>query len=113
MEKYKATAVRDVQGALPGDGGLRLELLLRAGGQEGHPAVLCYLLLQPSPDGGGGRHWLLLHEAGGLGHPAEWCFDMEAQKVEAGVVINIELQEDLLVPLLSIAVPVGVHQGPW
>ena len=79
---------RDVQGALPGDGGLRLELLLRAGGQEGHPAVLCYLLLQPSPDGGGGRHWLLLHEAGGLGHPAEWCFDMEAQKVEAGVVIT-------------------------
>ena len=80
--------MRDVQGALPGDGGLRLELLLRAGGQEGHPAVLSYLLLQPSPDGGGGRHWLLLHDAGGLGHPAEWCFDMEAQKVEAGVVIT-------------------------
>ena len=56
MVRYEAIAVRDVQGALPGDGGLRLELLLRAGGQEGHPAVLCYLLLQPSPDGGGGRH---------------------------------------------------------
>ena len=28
------------------------------------------------------------------------------------VVVNMELQEDL-VPLLSIAVPVGVHQGPW
>ena len=26
------------------------------------------------------------------------------------VVVNMELQEDLLVPLLSIAVPVGVHQ---
>ena len=54
----------DVQGGLPRDGGLQLELLLKAGRQEGHPAVLCYLLLQPSPDGGGGRHWLLLEGAG-------------------------------------------------
>ena len=28
------------------------------------------------------------------------------------VVVNIEQQGDLLVPLLSIAVPVVVHQGP-